>query len=461
MSKVLPYLILLVLFVFYLLPSSQLVLIGLSTGLSAPQYELISPTTILEPFVGIAYYFLRFYNMKLQVLSWILWIVFFDILIVFIVLHKGLIQSIKVIFISLLFFLVFVSYLIFFPLPKYRVESRKPVFCLVDLQSHTEYSHDGLAAPEDNIKWHIDHGFDGWFITDHDLIDGAKHAKKIALQKKVFTGEEIRDKYGNALLIFGLDESVSEYVGKETKEISKVVHEKGGAVLVGHWWGQRGSELSVLKRAGVDGFEIYGHTSKPLTRETQLKIIKFCRKNSLVMTGGSNWHGLGAMNDVWTSIEIPGWQKLDMHGLEEKIVRIIRNREIEKLNVIVLSKSEPLTNLRFIFEPFVGLYLYFTGLTLKQLLIWIFWIVIFSICARVYSNLPHPAGLKIKLVIYLFVSIVMIVFAAVLFFRWKGLEVYNRALFEMARAHLIIGMLFLVLVFRKLHILQKQVSCDK
>jgi hypothetical protein len=450
MLKVLPYLIFPALFILYLLPSSQVGLTNSVEGLPAAQYELITPPGIFEPFVGVAYYFLRLYNMKLQVLSWILWIIFFNILAVLVVFRRGLIQTAKITFVSLFFFFVFVSYLIFFPLPKYRIESKNPDFCLVDLHSHTEYSHDGLVKPENSIKWHIGHGFDGWFITDHDLIDGAKHARKVAPQKKIFTGEEIQDKYGNALLVLGLNESVSEYVGKDTKEITGVVHEKGGAVLVGHWWDERGSGLSALGQAGVDGFEIYGHTAEPLTGEARLEIIKFCMENNLVMTGGSNWHGLGTMNDVWTSIEVPGWQKLDMYALEKKIVQIIRSREKEKISVVVFSKSEPLTNLRFIFEPFVGLYLYFTALTLKQLLTWVFWAIIFFRCMRVYSNLSYHTKLKIKSVIYLFFGIVMIVFAVVLFFRWKGLGVYNRALFEMARAHIVIGVLFLVLVFRKL-----------
>lgn len=449
--KILPYFIL---FVLYLLPSSRLHLADLTGSMPGIQYKLILPAGIFEPFTGIGYYFLSFFNMKLEMLSWVLWVLVFIMVSVLVLQRKNILQFIKVTFLSFLFFLVFVSYLIFFPLPKYRIVPSSPDIFVADLHSHTDYSHDGLAGAGDSIKWHIEHGFNGWFITDHE-INGAVYTRELAAKghtgAKIFTGEEVRDKYGNALLSLGLAESVSGYSGRETREIVKAVHGKGGAVLVAHWWGRKGSRLSELGSAGVDGFEIFGHTSPPLDAETHRMITEFCRKNKLIAAGGSNWHGLGSMNDVWTCVRIPGWQKYDEHSLEREIVRIIRCRETGNIDVFSLSRNQPQTVLRFIFEPYVGLFLYFTGLNLKQTLIWAVWITVLFWGIRAYNNLPLYNRHIVKSSIYFLFAVIMLSLSAVLFFKWKGLVVHNRGLFVMSKAHLVIGIIFLSLAARKIY----------
>ncbi|NMC06311.1 MAG: PHP domain-containing protein, partial [Candidatus Lokiarchaeota archaeon] len=64
---------------------------------------------------------------------------------------------------------------------------------LLDQHSHTIWS-DGDLTPEQNIIWHIKHGFNAAVITDHHAIDGALEAQRIAREKypgfKVIVGEE-------------------------------------------------------------------------------------------------------------------------------------------------------------------------------------------------------------------------------------------------------------------------------
>jgi hypothetical protein len=65
---------------------------------------------------------------------------------------------------------------------------------LLDQHSHTIWS-DGVLTPEQNIIWHIKHGFNAAVITDHHAIQGALEAQRIAREKyndtfKVIIGQE-------------------------------------------------------------------------------------------------------------------------------------------------------------------------------------------------------------------------------------------------------------------------------
>ncbi|GAI14112.1 unnamed protein product, partial [marine sediment metagenome] len=217
-------------------------------------------------------------------------------------------------------FIIVCFFIILVPLPKYSLQPESSEEILVDLHSHTTYSHEGIATPEENIRWHLAHGFAAWAITDHPrTLEGVKRAKEIAQEKYpqavIITGQEVKcykGKEGGNFLLLGIDKVVDprDY-GREIVKVTNLVHDKyNGAVIVPHWWRKKFHTLEKLANSGVDGFEIYTARALGPERTIQEAIKDICQKNNLVMLGSSNWHGWGSASHIWTSVHIADWPNL-------------------------------------------------------------------------------------------------------------------------------------------------------
>lgn len=65
---------------------------------------------------------------------------------------------------------------------------------LFDGHSHTFFS-DGSVSPRKNIEWHIANGYNAIVVTDHNNLEGAQEAQRIAREEYadkivVLLGEE-------------------------------------------------------------------------------------------------------------------------------------------------------------------------------------------------------------------------------------------------------------------------------
>lgn len=244
-------------------------------------------------------------------------------------------------------FFLFIFYILFFPLPKVKPLVNEKEVLVVDFHSHTLYSHDGLVSPEENLSWHLATGFNGLAITDHGEIEGTLITHKIAKEKYpqifVIPGEEINDNQGNKLLVLGLSEKISS-PGSSTEEIVKLAHQKGGTVIVAHVWDKKGGDWDSLVKAGVDGFEVKGRTKQPLSRETERRLVDFCQKNGLVMIAGTNWHGWGQTNHLWTLVKLANGTKLSHEEKLKMILGLFREKKIASFQAITFS---PFNSLNF------------------------------------------------------------------------------------------------------------------
>ena len=124
-------------------------------------------------------------------------------------------------------------------IPSNYNETEYPV--LLDQHSHTIHS-DGVLTPEQNILWHIAHGFNAMILTDHDNIEGAKIAQKIAREKyndtiKVIIGQEWTTSRIHMNLL-GISDLVPKPIGAPTDNDIKAAinntHAQGGVVTVNH-----------------------------------------------------------------------------------------------------------------------------------------------------------------------------------------------------------------------------------
>jgi predicted metal-dependent phosphoesterase TrpH len=439
---------------FFILPASnkKIIPIDLLTGLPAEDFYIVLTEDIFEPFIGLSNYFLNFYNIKLQLKSWLLWLLLINIFIG-ILKNKKIINIFKSIFFTFIFFYLFLVYTIYFNSSfPYKVISKNSDLFLLDIHSHTLYSHDGLSTLKDSYKWHLKSGFDGYFITDHNNNLGVANSREIfnkGFGLRIFFGEEIQDKNGVNLLILGLSKTVSKYMNNETEKIVDIVHKDNGIVIAAHIWHKKRDRLEELSNTNIDGFEIYGRASTPLDKNFQLKIINFCKKNNLIMLAGSNRHGWSMVNNLWTGVYIPGWQKLDNETLQKMIINYISKKQQDKFRVFVLEKKEKFTELRYIFEPFIGLFYYFSNLTAKQFLTWVLWITIAIVFIEKYRMISIKQKNILKLLAYLLIAFLFFFNAILFFIRWCNYRIYNKILFTSSELFFISGLIFISLCIIK------------
>jgi len=76
-----------------------------------------------------------------------------------------------------------------------------------DLHVHTSYSKDGESSVEEILKRAEELGLDAIAITDHDTVDGAKHALTIRSPVLVIPGIEVSTRQGH-LLVLGVTEVI-------------------------------------------------------------------------------------------------------------------------------------------------------------------------------------------------------------------------------------------------------------
>lgn len=402
-------------------------------------YKLSIPLTqyLFEPFWALAQLFLSFENIPAQIISWLIWLL---IIVTGVIWFKKreIWITLKAIFITFILFILFLLYTVLFPFPLHKIRLLRNDILLADFHNHTYYSHDGIATVNENNTWHISCGFNCWAITDHDTIDGylpMKNACAQVPQKSVIIpGVEISDKYGNHLLILGTFKNISG--GRETAEIVSEAHKENACVIVAHIWTNSFrnnlpiyKDLEYLKFCGVDGFEIYSREKKPLFPEYQKELINFCKKNNLVMLGGTNWHGWGNYNTIWTAIELPGWQEMSEEEISKKIVKMIQSRKRHSFKVLMKSTIRPVV--KPFFAPFIVLFLYFTQLSTYQLLSWVVWIIVFYFVIKVFKKLSIKERKAIINFRIALLSVMLLIESLIFIIKWSAVKSYNKVLLEL------------------------------
>ncbi len=190
---------------------------------------------------------------------------------------------------------------------------------LIDFHAHTVFS-DGFYSPAGVIQLMIENGFHGCVVSDHDNIQGALEAERIARQNYpdflvipglefttdrvhlVFIGirENISPKpVGGAMS--GRDEPVHDTEadkatvnGYSIPDAIERVHELGGLVIVAHWRAENLSKEKLLEW-GVDGFEVANWWGGDGLMDDS--VVEFCKTHRakydghrLIMVGSTDTH---------------------------------------------------------------------------------------------------------------------------------------------------------------------------
>lgn len=197
----------------------------------------------------------------------------------------------------------------------------------LDAHSHTTIS-DGRLSPEQNIQWHIAHGFNAAIITDHNTILGALIARDVAREKyndtiKILIGLEWTTDRIHFTLVGNTPDFINYFspanfprvrdrpTDGQIRAIITTTHTLGGVVIVNHFERGRGHyrpSFDELVDWGVDYFEILneGHAYYKELHET-------CLARKIGVITGSDMHDP-------TEIRVNGWTLLNTTEFTEDAI---------------------------------------------------------------------------------------------------------------------------------------------
>lgn len=183
-----------------------------------------------------------------------------------------------------------------------------------DLHSHTWYSFDSLAKPEEMVKKALEREIDCLAITDHEQVKGAFEAIEIAKGKPILIipGIEIKSREGD---ILGLNIKKIIPNGMSAKETIKRIKEEGGMAIIPHPFGWSCSFKGNLKNLleDIDGIEVLNSS---IFGQGNKIALDFARKFNLPFTCGSDAHEPSFVGRAY--LEIPG-ENLSLREVLEKI----------------------------------------------------------------------------------------------------------------------------------------------
>ena len=189
----------------------------------------------------------------------------------------------------------------------------------VDLHMHTRYSKDCLSEPADVVARARRVGLDRIAITDHDEIEGAFEARRLA-PDLVIVGEEVRTAEGLDLIGLFLSEHIPR--GGAFRDVAAEMHRQGGVTYLPHpfdrWRG--GDEEFLSSVVGlVDVVEAFNARVHDPERNERAR--RWAERHSLPVGAGSDAHLL---------VEIGGGRvRLDPFDGPETFLRSVAGGTIE------------------------------------------------------------------------------------------------------------------------------------
>ncbi|MBN1823911.1 MAG: hypothetical protein JW803_06305 [Endomicrobiales bacterium] len=357
-----------------------IIILALFPGRGPEPYDVLSggkpehfgffwPVTryLFEPVCGAVEYVLSFKRYIIQLLSWVFWIITGS-LIFALKMESSFANGLVISFRMVTMFLSFIMISVFFPFPGPRVTVTGG-YTALDPHSHTNYSHDAAKSPENSIYFHKRLAFGSFFVTEHGHTDSFEFFPEDSKLKTVYPGIQVLTTERVSLLVLA-DKPFdgSEFLHKSVKDVIDLAHSKGFTVICPHWWKWRYFSWEELADLGIDGFEVYNAGYRNFSELERSSLIRFCRAKNLIAAGSTDWHGWGYYTDVWMLVKPPEGE----HGIFSAL------KNTGETKIVVLKRKEMNNFIRYAFEPFFGMYYYFSGLNFWQVIGWLVWIFIFS-----------------------------------------------------------------------------------
>ncbi len=178
-----------------------------------------------------------------------------------------------------------------------------------DTHMHTTFS-DGLATPQQVMRFAERSALDVIAITDHDTLQGALVARELAARGgfkfEVIVGTEVSTARGVHLLALFIEEPIPLY--RSLEHTIEAVERQGGICIAPHPLspltpsvGQRQIERLLAARYPLAGVETLNPT--PAGRITRTKVQRLNARWGLSELGGSDAHFLCRIGTAYTEFE--------------------------------------------------------------------------------------------------------------------------------------------------------------
>jgi hypothetical protein len=276
------------------------------------------------------------------------------------------------------------------PRPMAALAVRDLDVVVVDLHSHTKYSHDGRPGweAEDVRDWHAASGYDAAYITDHRHYRGAEEGvaanPSVAGQgtvllsglEVVYGGERV-NVLSAGRVYRGLTTENLWDIDTVALALASLVRSREPVIV--QTVPARLERIGPAQGPGTPGaraIEIVDGAPRGLsqTRRERQRIVRLADSLNLALVVGSNNHGWGRTAPGWTLFRIPGWRSMAPDQLATSIESAIRQagrdaaRAVERRvadadgSPIRLALAVPLATWRML-----------TTLSTDQRVSWIIW----------------------------------------------------------------------------------------
>ncbi|MGH7701416.1 MAG: PHP domain-containing protein, partial [Gemmatimonadales bacterium] len=267
------------------------------------------------------------------------------------------------------------------PRPVPRLAAQDASLTVLDYHAHTEASHDGRAGwgLENLARWHARQGFEASYVTDHNRIfpGGAEQAFPL------LPGAEWSVHRQHVLALGPVREIVRDSFGRTTERMLGIFPEldRQGAIAIGalpEYWRNHWDHLDELAEAGADGFEIVDCGPKALgfPRAGRTRVVRLAAAHDLLVVGGSDNHGWGAVTCVW-NLAVPG------------VTGLRANRVIARS--VALAQGDGPAWAAALTQP----WLLFRSLSWSERMSWLTWITVIVLYRAIPRREGDPGGLGI------------------------------------------------------------------
>jgi hypothetical protein len=277
------------------------------------------------------------------------------------------------------------------PRPMAALALRDLDVVVVDVHSHTKYSHDGRPGweAEDVREWHASSGYNAAYITDHRNFRGAEEGvaanPSLAGQGTVLLGglEVVYD--GERVNVLsagrvyrGLTTDNLWDIDTASLALASMITRREPVVVQ-----TIPARLDRMKPTrgpltpGVRAIEIVDGAPRGLsqTRGQRRRIVRLADSLNLALLAGSNNHGWGRTAPGWTLLRIPAWRSMTPDQLATTIEQAIREAGRQATRVVERRVAEPHGNplLVALTVPAVA-WRMGTTLSTDQRVMWLVWV---------------------------------------------------------------------------------------
>jgi len=399
---------------YIIIPVFILFIIILSTGFhypvhiadaltSAPVQDFtvhISPWRIvLEPLVGWMLFYIRADMPVVEYLVLLVWVIialriFYlgkyigkDLKSNWSVIWSSLKSLLATLPVLLTIFITLLIIIIFAPLPSNTIVNHTDDSILLNIHSHSYYSHDGIISPNRLIKWHRRNRFDAFFLTEHNHhrktleIIRAQQQGELPFSPVILGGQEMSGT--NHILLLGLHRDFRTKDMSDAEAIDST-HAQNGIAVVAHWFADKGRPLQHYIDSGADGFEIANQSEGIQVEKKDFDdIVSCCKTNNLLKLVSCDYHGYGNAAFAWSAFYIPGWHDKNNSQKRQAILNILRNKENSKIRTLLYRDRHIYPRKWAFLSPLYTLIGYFRSLDLPQVLSWIVWILLIWVLTKI------------------------------------------------------------------------------